>query len=67
MPLLIQCPFYINEKRLKTFCEGGTLKSPDLRYRREFLMDYCASEEGWRTCTIAKSLDKYYCRSENEN
>ena len=34
MPLLIQCPFYINEKRLKTFCEGGTLKSPDLRYRR---------------------------------
>ncbi len=65
MPILMQCPFYKDERRLKLFCEGGTLKSPDLRYRREYLLKYCASEDGWKKCTIAKSLNEYYDRADN--
>lgn len=62
MPILIQCPFFKGEKGLRLHCEGGTVRSPDSVYRRELLMNYCASAEGWRKCTIAKNLDAFYDR-----
>ena len=67
MPIVVQCPFFSKEVGLKTNCEGGAIKHPDKTARKDYMLTYCASDIGWKKCTLAKSLNNYYDRKDEEN
>lgn len=65
MSTTMQCPFFKKENCLKLYCEGGTLKFPDVIARSEHILGYCANDYNWRKCPIAHYLENYYFRKED--
>lgn len=44
-------------------CEGGRMEFPDRKAAVEYADRYCASQNGWKECSVAASLLQYYERS----
>lgn len=71
MAKTMYCPFIITDyadKRgdYKLRCERGKLQFADRDSFNDFVCDYCGSEGGWKTCTMAKSLQKDYEREDEK-
>lgn len=65
MPKRIICPFWkwCDTPRLTLHCEGGLITFPDGDAKEFLECQYCASDQGWRRCSIARTLDDYYERT----
>lgn len=59
-----QCPFYTKALKTGIACEGGLLSFPDEAAVRDHCFAFCSNECGWRRCSIAVTLQKYYDRKE---
>lgn len=57
-----KCPFFGWDERLCIHCEGGKVKFQDRQAAVEYIDLHCASLDGWKRCSIADSLNKYYER-----
>lgn len=60
------CPFYTWSERLGVHCEGGRLRFPDKDAADEYANRYCAENSGWKNCTVARALLRYYERTEEK-
>lgn len=58
------CPFFKWDERLCVHCEGGRPTFPDRAAATEYIDRYCADVNGWRDCSIAKTLLRYYERTD---
>ena len=63
MPILMCCPFYVREIKVKGLrrgieCEGATIRFECKEARREFVFPWCASVGGYEECPIYKALEK---------
>lgn len=58
------CPFFTWDEKFKVHCEGGCVKFRDRKEAGEYQDRYCASVTGWKDCTVAKSVENYYERTE---
>ena len=55
------CPYFTSDDQRKVCCEGNCrLCFPNNETTNEYLKKYCASDHGWKECSIAKSLNAYY-------
>ncbi len=66
MPMIIQCPFYKMDSHLKLYCEGCSMKFPDMTTRRNYIENYCANHINWQKCSVAHSMQCYYDRKDEE-
>lgn len=64
MPIVIQCPFYKRDSYLKLYCEGCSMKFPDMEARTQYIREFCANHLNWSKCTVARSMQNYYDRKE---
>lgn len=65
------CPFYIWDERTCVHCEGNGKRSscitfPDRRALDEYTAQYCTDAKGYKKCSIAINLSKYYDRIEKQ-
>ena len=60
------CPYYRCDMNGTLRCEGGRLTLPDRESQREYILQYCASESGWRRCTVSRAVTRHYERLEDE-
>lgn len=58
------CPFFKWDERLCVHCEGGRPTFPDRAAAQEFIDKHCGDINGWRTCSIAAVLLRYYERTD---
>ena len=64
----VVCPFYKQNGKHYVKCEGGTyLIFPDDQSETEHLRLFCCDCDGWRNCSVAMFLSKYYERHEEKN
>ena len=62
------CPFYQSDMKLCVHCERGSrVRFPDLSAENDYADRHCASATGWKDCSIAKSLLKFYERTIQTN
>jgi len=55
------CPYISGTDAKIVRCDGGCkLVFPTLAVCRNFVRSNCASNEGWKNCNIAKTLQGYY-------
>ena len=59
------CPFFTWDERQAVHCEGGRVVFQDREAIQEYAERHCASLNGWKDCSIACSLLRYYERKEN--
>ncbi len=59
------CPFFKWDERLCVHCEGGRMVFPDWKAATEYADRYCAAQSGWKACSVAASLLRYYERKED--
>lgn len=64
MPKTWACPFFVREEVLCVRCEMAKLEFPDQAGRRAYIDAYCASADGWESCTMASHLCQEYERRE---
>ena len=67
MPKTYICPFWKWGDNRCLHCEGGRVSFPDLKAKRDYVERYCASQGGWKACSIAGSLQDFYERKERED
>ena len=60
------CPFFRWDEREQIHCEGGVVSFPDRESCAGYAGKYCGSVQGWKDCTIAKSMADYYERTESD-
>lgn len=60
--LAMQCPYWRWHRREVSVCEGCRLTFASKEEEREFFLRYCASENGWRGCSVARNLELSYER-----
>ena len=58
------CPFFKWDERLRIHCEGGRQVYPDRQAARDYAQRYCTHMEGWKCCSVAENLLRYYERTE---
>ena len=58
------CPFFKWDERLCVHCEGGRPSFPDRKAAQEYIDRYCGGLDGWKDCSIAQNLLRYYERTE---
>ena len=46
--------------------EGGRMEFPDRKAATEYADRYCAAQSGWKACSVAASLLRYYERKEDQ-
>lgn len=66
MPLTYKCPFYMWDRRKEIRCECCKVDFHDGTGKQKYADRYCTDLNGWRDCTIAKSLLDYYERTEDD-
>lgn len=59
------CPFLKWDERLKIHCEGGCAAFPDRETYAEYTARFCACTDGWKRCTLASSMLRYYERTDD--
>ena len=61
---LFQCPYYKSDRRKGDIfvlsCEGGLARLPGRQAFNEYTARHCCSSDGWRQCTLAAALDRFY-------
>ena len=57
------CPFFKWDEKGKTHCEGGCMSMPDKKSYSDYADRYCGDIHGWKSCTFAAALLKYYDRT----
>lgn len=60
------CPFFKWDERLRVHCEGGHLAFRDRPETEDYIDRHCADLEGWKGCSLAGSLLRYYERTDAE-
>ena len=60
------CPYYRCDRKGMLLCEGGRLSMPDKASQRDYILQYCAHDSGWRRCTVARAVTRHYERLEDE-
>lgn len=53
------CPYYRRDYKDRMSCEGGRVQMPSVPLTREYMAQYCASQN-YRNCTLARVLTQYY-------
>ena len=53
------CPYYRAVKNGRMYCEGGSIAMPD-DAADEYFRTYCNDLNGWRRCTVARSVTRHY-------
>lgn len=71
MPKVLYCPYVLTDcksKRgdLQLNCECGSLRFADKTEYNLFIDRYCGSIEGWKQCTLAKTLNEFYERTDSQ-
>ena len=66
-PRLPYCPFYMKDALGRLYCEGASIKCPDLKAKRDLLDEFCTDEKNYKNCTLCKMLMRYYDRKESDN
>lgn len=57
------CPFFMWDEKLKIHCEGGCrVAFLDRVGASEYIDCHCGDVNGWESCSIARSLLRYYER-----
>lgn len=59
-----ECPFFKWDERLRVHCEGGCASFRDRAAAQEYINRHCASVNGWKSCSLACSLVRYYERAD---
>ena len=59
------CPYLKWDEKLKVHCEGGCVSFPDRTAYEEYTGRYCANVPGWKSCTLASSMSKFYERTDS--
>ena len=64
-----QCPFFVWDEKRCVACEGGCrISFPDRDAAVSYMDGFCASREGgWKECSIAKMLNEFYDREEQNH
>lgn len=57
------CPFFKWDERLGVHCEGGKVVFPDRAAAEDYIDRHCGAG-GWRNCSVASSLLRYYERTD---
>ena len=60
------CPYYNWDARTAVHCEGGRIDLPSGEAAREYFEIYCSSVEGWRRCTVARAITRFYEKKDGE-
>ena len=60
MATCYMCPYFKHRSHGRIYCEGATVKAPDVSALAEFTRDYCASEQGYKSCAHYNMMNKYY-------
>lgn len=62
-----ECPYYVKTVTRteqhhggRLYCEGATLKFPDIEARSEIVEAYCGNGKGYERCPIWLMLEHYY-------
>lgn len=61
-----QCPFYQYDEYRDIRCEAGHLKFLRRTTHTRYVERYCASTQGWHTCTLARALLQQYEEDEHD-
>ena len=56
------CPYYRSEDEKGVHCEGGRVKLPTAEAEKEYIRFYCADHLGWKRCTVARAITRFYER-----
>lgn len=54
------CPYYKWDDRQTVHCEGGRIGLPGREAERDYIRTYCADHLGWRRCSVARAVTRYY-------
>lgn len=57
------CPFFVWDERLAIHCECGRPRFPDIETATDYTTQYCAGDQGWKDCTLARNMMRYYERT----
>ena len=58
------CPFFRWDERTRVHCEGGKISFPDPEAALIYIAGHCAEVQGWKECSIAQNLMRYYERED---
>lgn len=69
------CPFFRSDNVKKrdrqggrvVVCEGGKCDAPSKREQRDYRRKYCCSKTGWRECTLAQMMLRYYGQEDEKH
>lgn len=64
MPRTYVCPFFMWERGKTLRCERCRMDFPDEAAKKEYADKYCAETQGWRACTVARALLRWYERTD---
>jgi len=62
--LVYCCPYYEWDAKTTMHCEGGRLSFPDRDTAQAYFTTYCGDIDGWRRCTVARAITRFYEREE---
>ena len=57
-----QCPYYkwSDRDKVQLHCEGGCITIKDDDSLREYIRNFCGSDFGWKRCTVARAVTRFY-------
>jgi len=62
--LVFCCPYYTGDAKRAVMCEGGRIELPDRKTAEEFFHTYCGDVSGWKRCSVARAISRFYEREE---
>ena len=54
------CPYYQIKDAHGLRCEGGRLALPSKGAEADYIRTYCADHLGWKRCTVARAITRFY-------
>ena len=58
--LIYCCPYYEWDGKTDMHCEGGKIAFPDRATAQMYFNTYCGDVDGWRRCTVARAITRFY-------
>ena len=55
-------PYFAWDAKRVIKCEAGRITFPDYAAEKDYAMRFCASVEGWPSCSLAESMNRFYDR-----
>ena len=56
------CPYYETNGARSVRCEGGRIALPNQGLTQAYFEAYCGDVNGWRRCTVARAITRFYER-----